>query len=73
VSTPNPTFIRTDLPEPIIAFQTESDVFGLGGVGARQADTPLFRLWEVAGSAHSDAYTIIKGRAIGARTLRSRK
>jgi hypothetical protein len=61
VSTPNPTFTRTDLPEPIIAMQTETDVFGLGGVGMRQPDAPLFRLWEVGGSGHSDAYTVIKG------------
>lgn len=61
VPTPNPTFTRTDLPEPVIAVQTETDVFGLGGVGMRQADSPMYRLWEVPGSGHSDAYTVIKG------------
>jgi hypothetical protein len=61
VATPNPTFTRTDLPEPIIAMQTETDVFGLGGVGMRQPDAAAFRLWEVPGSSHSDAYTVIKG------------
>jgi len=61
VPTPNPTFTRTDQPEPVIAVQTETDVFGLGGVGMRQADSALYRLWEVPGSGHSDAYTVIKG------------
>jgi hypothetical protein len=64
VSTPNPTFTRTDLPEPVLAFQAETDVFGLGstgGIGMRQPDHDRYRLWEVAGTAHADAYTVIKG------------
>ncbi|NND66587.1 MAG: hypothetical protein HKN19_03270, partial [Halioglobus sp.] len=61
VPTPNPSFLRTDLPEPVLSVQTETDVFGLGGVGGRQPDAAMYRLWEVPGTGHSDAYTVIKG------------
>ena len=59
VPTPAPSFIRDDLAVPVLVFQTEGDT---GGLPARQADGPLFRLWEVAGTAHFDLY----GLQIGA-------
>lgn len=61
VPTPSPTFIRTDLPEPVIGLQAEGDLFVLGSLAMRQPDAPTYRLWEVGGAAHSDAYTVIKG------------
>jgi hypothetical protein len=61
VPTPSPTFIRTDLAEPVIGLQTEGDLFVLGSVAMRQDDAPFYRLWELGGAAHSDAYTVIKG------------
>jgi hypothetical protein len=61
VPTPSPTFIRTDQPEPVIGLQTEGDLFVLGSVAMRQPDAPTYRLWELGGAAHSDAYTVIKG------------
>jgi hypothetical protein len=61
IETPNPVFIRTDLPEPVITLQTETDIFRLNSIAIRQSDSAKFRLWEVAGSAHSDVYTTIKG------------
>lgn len=61
VPAPSPAFLRTDLPEPVLSVQTETDVFGLGGVGGRQPDAAMYRLWEVPGTGHSDAYTVIKG------------
>jgi hypothetical protein len=61
--TPSPTFIRTDLPEPVIGLQAEGDLFVLGSVGMRQPDAANYRLWELGGAAHSDAYTVIKGPA----------
>jgi hypothetical protein len=61
IATPDPVFIRTDLPEPVITLQTETDIFRLNSIAMRQADSAAFRLWEVAGSAHSDVYTTIKG------------
>lgn len=60
VDMPNPSFIRTDSTIPVITLQTETDVFRLNSIASRQADSDYFRLWEVAGSAHSDIYTTLK-------------
>jgi len=57
------TRIRTDINVPVITFQTETDIFLLGYIAARQEDNDNFRLWEVAGTAHADLYTIVTGRA----------
>jgi hypothetical protein len=47
--------IRTDLSDPVMQFQTETDVFLFGGFHpARQPDTEHVRTWEVAGTAHLD-------------------
>ena len=65
IPTPDPSFIREDLKEPVIILQTETDILQLGSTGslaARQADSLAFRLWEVAGTAHTDVYTTIKGQ-----------
>jgi hypothetical protein len=61
VSAPRPTFIRTDFPQPVIGFETEGDVFGLGGAAVPQPDADNYRLWEVPGNAHFDAYGVLKG------------
>lgn len=55
-----PTLLRVDQPEPVITLQGETDLFRLGSIDARQPDTANLRLWEVAGSAHSDIYTTLK-------------
>jgi hypothetical protein len=52
---------RTDLREPVLTFQTETDLVTLGYLPARQPDSANFRLWEVAGTAHADTYTLIVG------------
>lgn len=50
-----PTVLRTDHDAPILVLQAENDVVGvLGGVAARQSDSPTLRWWEVAGTAHAD-------------------
>jgi hypothetical protein len=50
-----PVRIRDDLDVPVLVLQTETDVLGhLHYLPARQADGDLFRLWEVAGTAHAD-------------------
>jgi hypothetical protein len=54
VSTPSPAPIRDDNPDPVLVLQSETDV----NEGARQPDSPTFRLWEMAGTAHVDAYSI---------------
>lgn len=46
--------VRDDLDVPVLVMLTETDVVVLGSLRARQDDTDLFRLWEVAGTAHAD-------------------
>lgn len=53
--------IRRDTKVPVLEFQTESDLTRLGSIASRQPDTKRFRLWEVAGTAHADAYTAAFG------------
>lgn len=56
--TDRPTTIR-DVGVPVVVVQTEGDLFGrLAFLPARQPDTDLLRLWEVAGSAHADLFQI---------------
>jgi hypothetical protein len=50
--------IRTDLNVPVLQFETETDIFGLGFLPARQPDSATVRTWEVAGTAHADAYSL---------------
>lgn len=49
--------IRTDLQVPVFVFETESDVLFSYAL-ARQPDTDLLRVWEVAGTGHSDTYLV---------------
>lgn len=57
VPTPETVLIRNDLTVPVLTIQSETDVLGvLEFLPARQPDTDLFRLWEVAGAAHVDIY-----------------
>jgi hypothetical protein len=57
--TTTPTIFRTDLDVPVLDLQAEGDVTGiLDSVAARQPDSDTFRLWEVAGTAHSDAHLL---------------
>ncbi|MFI6339837.1 alpha/beta hydrolase domain-containing protein [Streptomyces sp. NPDC050535] len=56
VPTPQVVRLRTDLRVPVLVVQTETDVIGLGSLSARQPDSSRLRLWEVAGTAHADAY-----------------
>ena len=48
--------IRTDLDEPVLIFETETDLTLLGYANARQDDTDRVRTWEIAGTAHADAH-----------------
>ncbi|WP_406813134.1 alpha/beta hydrolase domain-containing protein [Mycobacterium sp. M23085] len=52
---------RPDLRVPLLAVVTETDVFGGPREGyyfARQPDNERLRVWEIAGAAHADNYTI---------------
>lgn len=48
--------IRADLDVPVLNVQMEGDLIALGSFPARQRDSKRFRMWEVAGTAHADAY-----------------
>jgi len=61
VPAPEFVFVRDDLPVPVITLQSETDIFLLGFLEARQSDSKRFRLWEVAGTAHGDLYQLIAG------------
>ncbi len=56
VATPSPGRIRSDLDVPVLILQTETDIFGLNFFKERQSDSKRIRLWEIAGTAHDDAY-----------------
>ena len=52
---------RPDLRVPLVTIITETDLFGgprQGYHGARQPDHQRLRVWEIAGTAHADNYTI---------------
>ena len=54
-----PTTIRTDSDVPVIVIETETDTLGFfGHREARQPDSERYRLWEVAGAAHSDRFQV---------------
>jgi Alpha/beta hydrolase domain len=59
-----PVWFRPDLRVPVVAFIAESDLLGAvlpGYLEARQPDNDRLRVWEVAGIAHADNYTIQVG------------
>jgi len=60
IPVPSPVAIRNDLDVPVMVVEAEGDVIG-SNLGARQPDTPKFREWEMAGTSHADAYTLIAG------------
>jgi hypothetical protein len=62
IATPDVVIVREDLNVPVISFQTETDPIGLGAIRSRQDDSAMFRLWEVAGTAHGDYYNYVSGR-----------
>jgi hypothetical protein len=61
ISVPGSAQIRSDLNVPVLTFETETDITFLSYYSARQADSDRFRLWEVAGTAHADAYMLTIG------------
>jgi Alpha/beta hydrolase domain len=53
---------RPDLRVPLVTIITETDLFGdprRGYYSARQPDSQQLRVWEIAGTAHADNYTIL--------------
>lgn len=61
---PDAPRLRTNLRVPVMTFITETDLLGGPRRGfhvARQPDNERLRVWEVAGTAHADNYTIQVG------------
>ncbi|MGP0028977.1 MAG: alpha/beta hydrolase domain-containing protein [Acidimicrobiales bacterium] len=54
--------IRPDARVPVLVLQSETDVIILGGGLAEQPDSEHIRVWEMAGAAHADTYTVSAGR-----------
>ena len=54
--------IRPDARVPVLVLQSETDVILLGGGLAEQPDDEHVRVWEMAGAAHADTYTVSAGR-----------
>lgn len=50
--------IRTDLTQPVLIYLAETDLTVLNYAPARQDDTDTVRTWEVAGTAHADAWVL---------------
>lgn len=61
VLAPGLLHVRNDLEVPVLMLQMETDLFILGSLPDRQPDSRGFRLWEVAGTAHADTYTLMVG------------
>lgn len=57
INPPAITMIRTDQPQPVLTFETETDVASglFNFFPATQPDSDTFRLWEVAGTSHLDS------------------
>ncbi|CQD03992.1 hypothetical protein BN1232_00564 [Mycobacterium lentiflavum] len=61
VNVPQAVNFRADLRVPLLTLITETDLFGAvrhGYYFARQPDDERLRVWEIAGAAHADNYTI---------------
>jgi hypothetical protein len=60
ITVPPTAFVRGDLRQPVLFFNTETDVsvLGAGFSVHNQPDSNTFRLWEVAGTTHADAYLL---------------
>ena len=54
-----PVRIRTDLTTPVLMIEAEGDLVpSFSYAEARQPDDDHIRLWEMAGTAHADRYTV---------------
>ena len=70
IAVPPTAFLRSDIRQPVLFFNTETDitVFGAGFSVHNQPDSPTFRMWEVAGTSHADAYLLQQAGADAARS-----
>jgi hypothetical protein len=70
IAVPPTAFIRVDLQQPVLFLNTETDitVLGAGFSVHNQPDSRTFRMWEVAGTTHADAYLLQQAGADAARS-----
>jgi len=62
------SLVRTDLPVPVVHAISETDIEILFGTVGRQADTPTFRYYEIAGGSHLTVHKdveVVPGGLIG--------
>jgi hypothetical protein len=53
--------VFADLRVPVLCVESETDLITLEYLAARQDDDDSFALWEIAGTAHADIYTLRAG------------
>jgi hypothetical protein len=60
VPVPAVAHIRTDLKQPVLFLNTETDqsLLGAGASVHLQPDSKRFRMWEMAGTSHADQYLL---------------
>ena len=60
IPVPPTAFIRSDLRQPVLFLNTETDVtfLGAGFSVHNQPDSRTFRMWEITGTTHADAYLL---------------
>jgi len=69
IPVPPTAFIRDDLHQPVLFLNTETDVNFFAGVSVHnQPDSNTFRMWEVAGTSHADAYLIAQSAQDAAKS-----
>jgi hypothetical protein len=62
IPVPPTAFIRGDLNQPVLFLNTETDItiLGAGFSVHNQPDSNTFRMWEIAGTSHADAYLLLQ-------------
>ncbi len=70
IAVPPTAFVRGDLAQPVLFFNTETDIslLGAGFSVHNQPDSNTFRMWELAGTSHADAYLLSQGAADAAKS-----
>jgi hypothetical protein len=60
IPVPATAFIRSDLRQPVLFLNSETDVtvLGAGFSVHNQPDSHTFRMWEITGTTHADAYLL---------------
>jgi Alpha/beta hydrolase domain len=59
----DPVFFRSDLRVPVLCVEAETDLINLRYLDARQDDSDMLVVWEMAGTSHADVYTFVGGRS----------